>query len=232
MTPRWLSALAALFLNVPLAAAPDAHAIARAVESRYQRAKTLKATFFEAYQEGGGRRISESGTVYFSRPGRMRWEYESPQSKLFVVDGTNAWFYVPANHTASRAKIKQSSDWRTPLGLLAGKADLGQLCRDIELVDPSAAKNDDEKALAAGDVVLRCTPKGDASSSDLKGVTLEVDPQDYLVHVVIREAGDISTEFRFGNWQANIAVPEAQFHFQPPAGVSIVDEGGLQDELH
>ena len=80
---------------------------------------------------------AESGTVYFSRPGRMRWEYESPEQKLFLVDGANAWFYVPADHTASRAKINESSDWRTPLALLAGKADLSQLCRDIQIVDPT-----------------------------------------------------------------------------------------------
>ena len=70
----------------------------------------------------------------------MRWEYESPEQKLFIVDGTNAWFYVPADRTASRAKMKESSDWRTPLALLAGKADLSKLCRSIQLVGADAEK--------------------------------------------------------------------------------------------
>jgi outer membrane lipoprotein carrier protein len=228
MVLRWLS----LLIVTPVLSVPDAHTIMRDLEARYQHAKTLKATFFESYSEGGGRRIAESGTVYFSRPGRMRWEYESPESKLFLVDGTNAWFYVPADGTASRAKVRESSDWRTPIALLAGKANLGELCRQVQLVDPATASKTDEKALTAADFVLRCDPRGDSGNTDLRGVFLEVDPQDYLVRVVIREAGDIETEFRFGNWQENIPLQEAQFHFQPPAGVSVVDEGSLSDEIH
>ncbi len=225
---RWLVVLAL----VPSLAAADAHAIARDLEARYQRARTLKAAFFESYDEGGGRRIAESGTVYFSRPGRMRWEYESPQTKLFLVDGTNVWFYVPADRTASRAKVKESSDWRTPIALLAGKANLDELCRAVRIVDPSSAKSAEEKALATGNTVLRCDPRQDAGDSGLRDVLLEVDPQGYLARVVVRETGGVETEFRFGNWQENISIPEAQFHFQPPPGVSIVDEGSLENEIH
>src|SRR5271155_3049601 len=124
---------AVLFISaVPLTS--DVHSVVRALERRYQHAATLRAVFFERYTDGNGGISAESGTVYFSRPGRMRWEYESPESKLFLVDGTNVWFYVPADRTASRARLKESSDWRTPVALLAGKADLAQMCSHIELV--------------------------------------------------------------------------------------------------
>ena len=154
-----LRSLASIVLML-FAAVPDARTIVRDLEARYQHAQTLKAIFFESYSESGGHRIAESGTVYFSRPGRMRWEYESPQSKLFLVDGTNAWFYIPADHAASRAKVRESSDWRTPIALLAGKANLGELCRQVQLIDPSAGKAPEEKPLAPSDFVLRCDPKG------------------------------------------------------------------------
>lgn len=211
---------------------PTAHDIVRSVESRYQHAKTLKATFFEAYREGGGRRTAESGTVYFSRPGRMRWEYESPEKKLFLVDGTNAWFYIPADHTASRAKVKESSDWRTPVALLAGKADLNELCRDIQLVDPATAKSAEEKPLEPEDYVLHCVPRDAGPNSDLRSIFLEVNPQDYLARVIIHETGDVETEFRFGSWEQNLPIAEAQFHFQPPSGVSVVDENSLSGDVH
>jgi outer membrane lipoprotein carrier protein len=228
MALRWLSSL----ILLSLLGAADSRTIVRDLEAHYQHAKTLKAAFFESYSEGAGRHVAESGTVYFSRPGRMRWEYESPESKLFLVDGTNAWFYVPADRTASRAKVKESSDWRTPIALLAGKANLGELCRQITLVDPAKAVGAGEKALAAGDAVLRCEPRADFAQSGLQSVLLEADAQNYLVRVLIREAGGIETEFRFGNWQENIPLAEGQFHFQPPQGVSIVDEGSLSNELH
>src|SRR6202044_1258440 len=122
-------------------ASPDVNSVRRALEARYQHARTLRASFYERYTDGNGGESSESGTVYFSKPGRMRWEYESPEQKLFIVDGTNVWFYVPADRTASRAKGAESSDWRTPLAFLTGKADLGRLCRSLEVVDATTASS-------------------------------------------------------------------------------------------
>src|SRR5271154_5821312 len=127
---RLLLCTALVFLSAPGPTAPDAAAIRRGIEARYRGAHTLKATFYERFSSGNGGGVAESGTVYFSKPGRMRWEYESPEQKLFLVDGANAWFYVPADHTASRAKLKESSDWRTPIALLAGSANLSKLCRN------------------------------------------------------------------------------------------------------
>ena len=175
---------------------------------------------------------------YFSRPGRMRWDYESPEQKLFSVDGTNVWFYVPADRTASRAKMKESSDWRTPIALLAGKADLSRLCGAIEIVDPSSASADPKEVRPSGpgNIILRCTPRKVSSDGEdanvLRDVLLETDPESHLVRVIIHEAGNVETEFRFGNWQENIPIDEAQFHFQPPPGVTIVDEATLANAIH
>lgn len=215
----------------------DVNSIRRALEDRYHHARTLKAVFFERYSDGNGGVAAESGTVYFSRPGRMRWEYESPQQKLFLVDGTNAWFYVPADHTASRAKMKESSDWRTPLALLAGKADLSELCRKLDAIGPGAPGGGEEKPLTPGDSLLRCIPRDNPPQNSagigvsLPYVLLEADPQARLVRVVIREPGNLETEFRFGNWEENVAIPEVKFHFQPPPGVAIVDEESLANEI-
>jgi outer membrane lipoprotein carrier protein len=217
----------------------DAKSAVRALESRYQHAHTLKASFFERYSDGKGAVQSESGTVYFSRPGRMRWDYESPEQKLFLVDGSNVWFYVPADRTVSRAKMKESSDWRTPIALLVGKADLSRLCRSIEIVAPalSASGKPEDHPVEDGDTVLRCTPRKNSDDSidardSLREVLLEMDSQARLVRVLLREAGNIETEFRFGNWEENFPIPEAQFHFQPPPGVTVVDEATIAGAIH
>ena len=231
--------LAVVAAAIPLGSNTDVKAAVRALESRYARAHTLKASFFERYSDGKGAAQAESGTVYFSRPGRMRWDYESPEQKLFLVDGTNVWFYVPADRTVSRAKMKESSDWRTPIALLVGKADLSRLCRNIEIVAPAsiAGGKPEDRPLQDGDTVLRCTPRsstGDATDStdSLREVLLETDSQARLVRVVLREAGNIETKFRFGNWEENIPIPEAQFHFQPPPGVTVVDEATIAGAIH
>lgn len=232
--------LLAFLLASFAAPAGNANSIRRALELRYQHATTLKAVFFERYTDGNGGIVAESGTVYFSRPGRMRWEYESPEEKLFLVDGTNVWFYVPSDHTASRAKFKESSDWRTPLALLAGKADLAKFCRAISIDDTSAktAKPDD-RPTDPGNTVLRCLPRGqtdgaseDADAGTIKEVLFEASPDAHLVRVLIRQPGNLETEFRFGDWQENIAIPETKFHFVAPPGVAIVDEAKLAGETH
>ena len=170
----------------------------------------------------------------------MRWEYEAPEQKLFVSDGKTVWFYVSSDHTVTRAPIKQSTDWRTPLALLTGKAKLAQLCETLDISS--------EPAGAKGNVILRCRPKGEkekvknpGGTKDSEGslapfdeqfdeVLLEVDPQNgELADVRILQPGGIQLEYRFGNWQENVPLPESLFRFQAPAGVAIVDESKQAD---
>ncbi|MDE3109447.1 MAG: outer membrane lipoprotein carrier protein LolA, partial [Acidobacteriota bacterium] len=148
------------------AGAEAVKSLEHAIEARYRAARTLQAYFYEHYSDGSGGVAAESGTVYFSRPGRMRWDYDAPEKKLFLVDGKNAWLYVPADRTASRAALKESSDWRTPLALLVGKANLSELCANLQIVEPGG-----KSAIAAGfnpapgDDVLRCVPRGESDKN-------------------------------------------------------------------
>src|ERR1700735_5659184 len=227
--------LCVLYLMTGAGSIRNEPAIVRTLEAHYRHAFTLKATFYEKYSDGNGGASAESGTVYFSKPGRMRWEYESPEQKLFIVDGTNVWFYVPADRTAGRAKVSESSDWRTPLAFLTGKIDLGRLCRGIEVVDAATPQSADPgyRSTGAGNSVLRCTPRDNAvdPGERIREVLLESDSDGRLVRVVIRQAGKLETEFRFGNWEENLPIPETQFHFVPPPGVAIVDESTLANSL-
>lgn len=187
----------------------------------------MSAVFFEKFTSGGTSLRAESGRVYFSKPGRMRWDYDSPEKKLFLVDGKNVWYYVPADHTASRTSIKESDDWRTPLALLAGKVKLEQLCGSLQLAQVGGTGTDPElRPTQAGNSVLVCSPRK-ADKDAFRQVLLETNDESQLVRVTIRQPGDIETEFRFGDWKENIPVQESIFHFEPPAGVAIVDDAAL-----
>jgi outer membrane lipoprotein carrier protein len=227
-------AIPLLFLSLFGQTGRQADAVRRALETRYHHASTLKAVFFERYTDGNGGISAESGTVYFSRPDRMRWEYESPEEKLFLVDGTNVWLYVPADHTATRSKVKESSDWRTPLALLTGKADLHKICRSLSIEDVAKDPNSkpDDRPTSPGNTVLRCIPREESKDpgSGISEILFETDPQAHLVRVLVRQPGNLETEFRFGDWQENIPIPEIKFHFVPPRGVEIVDESKLAAE--
>ena len=218
----------------------DAQSVLRALEARYHHAQTLKAAFYERYSDAGSAEggSAESGVVYFSQPGRMRWEYESPEQKLFIVDGANVWFYVPADRTVSRAKVKESSDWRTPLALLTGKSDLSKLCRSIEIIDPAKtpanAEGSEDQPSSPENTVLRCVPRRESADADqeIREVLLESDPESHLVRLIIRQPGNLETEFRFANWEENLPVAETMFHFAPPHGVTVVDESALANQVH
>jgi outer membrane lipoprotein carrier protein len=189
----------------------------RGIEARYHNASALKATFLQRRSEGKRAAEIESGTVYFRKPGRMRWEYESPETKLFVTDGKSAWFFVPADHTVSRAKMKESGDQRIPLALLTGQAKMSRVCKRVELADAPL--------LAVGNTALRCLPRTAGSFLD---ALVEVDAQFRIARITVREPGQIETEFRFSNWEQNPPLADAMFRFQAPPGVAIVEEPSFE----
>ena len=228
--------LCAMLLSFfPLPGGNDAGNLAARMEARYRRATTLQATFLERYSENGTILRTEAGTAYFRRPGKMRWEYDRPEKDLFLVDGKTAWFYVPADHTVTRAPAKQSEDLRTPLALLAGRMKISRICSRVDLAES-------EQPLREGDAVLHCDLRGqgkNTGTSASSGAAFGNDAADAvffevtrdsgeLARIIVRQAAGVAVEFRFENWRFDPPVPESMFHFEPPAGVAIVN-GELPD---
>jgi outer membrane lipoprotein carrier protein len=216
----------------------DTARVVQAIENHYRDATTLSADFLERYSEGGRQEQVESGRVFFARPGRMRWEYQSPESKLFVSDGRILWFYVPQDRSATRQFVKQSDDWRTPLALLTGQVKLSRLCGRIELQGGAP--------LPDGSVVLQCWPRDEKSpaagvsqayganplnaAEGFTEVLLEVNPATgELNDARVQQAGGVELELRFGAWKMNPALPASLFRFEPPAGVAIVPADSAPD---
>ena len=199
-------------------------------QTRYQSARTSSATFLELYSENGRLVRSEAGTAYFRRPSRMRWEYDAPEKNLFLVDGRNAWFYVPADHTVTKVPAKHSADWRTPLALLAGDVKVSKVCSRVALASL-------QKPLDSGDVMLACQLRGEARANSAEdapqkdptrageaSVFLELVPANgELVRVLVNDQGGIGIEFRFKNWNFDAPTAAGQFEFHPPAGVVILN---------
>jgi outer membrane lipoprotein carrier protein len=200
--------------------AEDSQFYVKKLEATYRNAKTLQATFLQEYSEGGRVTRAESGTAYFRRPGKMRWEYAAPEKNLFVVDGKFAWFYVPVDHTVSRVVAKESSDWRTPLALLAGEMKVSRVCAKVEF-SPQQPK---DASLVRLECTLQGTEKDARSGKPHDTAYFEiVKASGELARVTINSAGGLRMEMQFSNWKLNPPAEEAFFHFQPPKGVAIVD---------
>lgn len=199
-------------------------------EERYRHATRLQVTFLERYTENGRLTRMEAGKAFFLRPGKMRWDYESPEKNVFLVDGKNAWFYVPADHTVTRVPAKRSADWRTPLALVVGEMKVSRICNRIGLAERPVPEY-------SADVMLYCEPRGAsnareggdsgrkaASPEARERVYLEVEESSgELVRVLVTDPGGVGLEFRFANWRLNPQLDDSLFRFQVPPGVAIVN---------
>jgi outer membrane lipoprotein carrier protein len=215
----------------------DALPYVKRFETMYRQKRMMKATFLETYTENGHVTRREAGVAYFLRPGKMRWEYQTPEKNLFVSDGKNVWFYVPADHTVTRVPARQSTDWRTPFVFLAGEMKLSRLCARWELATQDQPSTQD-------DVLLSCKlpdnkPAANPARADGLSAERELVPTTVLleivrssgelVRVVVRDPGGVAIEFQFTDWRMNVPANESLFHFSPPLGVALVDGFAAQD---
>ena len=161
---------------------------------------------------------TETGTLWLKKPGKMRWEYRSPREKLFVSDGRDAWFYVPADRQARKTAAKKLEDIRSPLAFLLGKTKLERELQGLSLAP-------DVEPLAPGNVVLRGVPQ--ALADRVSEILLEVTPGHQIARIVIQEVDGAATEYRFGEMKEDIMIGNGRFQFKPPAGTETV-EGGLE----
>ena len=83
-----LAFLLALTAGLPVSQAatrPSPDALARALQDRYDRVGDFTADFVQTYQGGVlSTTATEQGTVLIKKPGKMRWNYTSPETHLFV----------------------------------------------------------------------------------------------------------------------------------------------------
>jgi outer membrane lipoprotein carrier protein len=157
----------------------------------------------------------------------MRWEYASPEPNLYLVDGKWSWFYVPADHTVTRTRARESSDSRTPLALLAGEMRVSRICKTV-ILDRSASSLDAQGAvlrcdLRGSDDSVRATP-GSTPAAHGPYALFEVNRQSgELVRIVVVDSGGVQVEFRFSNWQFDPLLQASKFRFEPSKGIVIVD---------
>lgn len=162
----------------------------------------------------------ESGTLELKKPGRMRWDYQEPQRKLFVSDGKTAWFYVPGEQQVRKSSVKKLDDLRSPLQYLLGKTKLEKEFESLSLAP-------DVKISQAGDVVLRGVPK--AMADRISQVLLEITPEGHFRRIVIEELDGSTTEFEFSGEKTNVTLADGLFKFVPPPGVETVEARGISE---
>lgn len=206
-------ALWLLLVCVANAAAPDLHAVAKAVDEHYNRLRSLQAEFTEIYR-GAGMDRTESGTLWLKKPGKMRWEYRSPRDKLFLSDGKDAWFYLPGDKQARKTPVRKLEDLRSPLGFLLGKTRLEKELHGLAFAPDIAP-------LTPENLVMRGVPQSVADR--VTQVLLEITPENRISRIVIDEVDGSTTEYRFTEQKENVVIGDDRFRFTPPPGVETIE---------
>jgi outer membrane lipoprotein carrier protein len=197
---------ASVFCN---AQTPTAHELALRVDHHYNQLHSLKAAFTESYA-GLGMQRTESGTLLLLKPGRMRWDYNAPPGKLFLLDGKYALFYSPGDPRVQRMQAKQLDDLRSPLRFLLGHTELE---KEIDHLTLAPAPG--------GRFTLAGQPKG--QEQRVSWLSLSVTPEGTITGIEIEETDGAITRFTFTGEVPNAPISANEFRFTPPAGVPVMD---------
>jgi outer membrane lipoprotein carrier protein len=208
----------ALLVSVIAAATPaadqSASELAAAVQKKIDGIKDFSTDFTHTYEGGVLRKqITERGRLLVKKPGKMRWDYTSPETKQFVSDGVKMYSYIPQDKQVIVASVPADDQATTPALFLAGK---GSLTRDFtpSLVDAPAG-------MPAGTRGLKLVPK--TRQQDYDWLMLVVDPGTLAIRgLQTVDAQGGKSSFSFTNLQENVGLADKDFAFKMPRGVDIV----------
>ncbi|HEY0323736.1 MAG TPA: outer membrane lipoprotein carrier protein LolA [Pyrinomonadaceae bacterium] len=182
--------------------------LVKRIEARYGRMSGLAAEFEQVYSAPGGRERRESGRLFLARPRRMRWEYAG---KLFIVNGRDVWFYIPADREATHADTGAVSDERFPFLFLLGQTNLRRAFRSITIAEDGSAASDTR--------TLRLVPRN--NSGGLREVFLDMTTEGRILKVKMVDGAGAVSEISLRNVRENYVAPPESFKFNPPPGVTV-----------
>jgi outer membrane lipoprotein carrier protein len=194
----------------------DAAELARALQRRYDTIKDFSADFVHVYRGGILKReATERGRLLVKKPGKMRWEYTTPEEKLFVADGIKLYTYIPQDRQVVISSLPRDDQATTPALFLAGK---GNLTRDFvpSFADPPAG-------VPPGTRALKLVPN--TPQPEYESIVLAVDSQSLALRglMTIDPQGGAST-FTFANLRENVGIPDKSFVFAIPRGADVVSD--------
>jgi outer membrane lipoprotein carrier protein len=231
MTPRSIALVAAIALWATLAtagsgtsvsaAAPTAQELAQALQKRYDTIRDFSADFEHIYRGGVlKQQLRERGRLRIKKPGKMRWEYSSPERKVFVSDGVKLYSYLPEDKQVIVSSVPQGQT-TSPALFLAGQ---GDLVRDFTVSDSAAPAG-----TPPGTRALKLVPK--TPQPDFDALTLSLDPATLTLRGIesVDSQGGTSS-FLFTNLKENIGAADKEFTFTIPRGVDVITDGSSQSD--
>jgi outer membrane lipoprotein carrier protein len=191
--------------------------LAQNLQKKYAAIKDFSADFVHVYAGGVlKKQISERGHMLIKKPGKMKWEYTTPEPKLFVSDGVKMYSYLPHDKQVIVGSVPQGDQASTPMLFLTGK---GDLTRDF-----SASVVSTPPELPSGAEALKLVPT--ARQPDYDWLIVAVEPRSLaIVGLQTVDAQGGKSSFSFTNLKENVGLTDKDFAFKIPRGVDVVTDG-------
>jgi outer membrane lipoprotein carrier protein len=191
--------------------APEVKALVDRVQAFYEKTQDFTADFKQDYTYKAFKRTqSSSGKVTFKKPALMRWEYEKPGPKTFVLAGDRVFAHDPEAKLLTRAALS-TNQLSASVTFLFG---VGKLENEFSIVKKACAK--------CTGTQLELTPL--VADPRFKKIFLEVDEKTAQVtkSTVIDPDGS-ENAISFIDLKTNVGVDEKHFKLTPPPGTQVQD---------
>jgi len=213
----------AILLMPSLATAqqPDLLEVAQRLQNTYEKALNLIADFEQTTAMKLSSRVRQgSGTMIFLKPGRMRWDYKTPERQVLISDGETISMYFEKSRQMILSNAKDYLQSDVTYSFFAGT---GDILRDFHISEPDFANNEENSLL------LKLIPK--ASHPQVSSMHAWVTQDSFLItHLQIIDHFDTVTDLLFYNIQIDSnnygsrEITEELFNFMPPAGTEIIEQ--------
>lgn len=213
-----LATLVLSLISVPARAQtrPSAEVLAQSLQQRYDKVRDFSADFVHTYRGGALRQqATERGVMAVKKPGKMRWDYSSPEKKRFVSDGVKIYSYIPQDRQVIVSNVPKVDEATTAVMFLAGK---GDVIRDFA---PSFTQGG-----PSGTLALKLVPK--RAERDYDSLVLFLDPTTLQIRALTttdRQGGE--STFTFNNMKENQGLSDKEFAFRIPRGVDVITDAGV-----
>lgn len=177
---------------------------------------TYQATFRQRVLDSEGEVQDENtGSMWLSRPSLFRWEYGGDFPELIVADGNRVWIYdISLEQVTVKEQGSLAND--SPLSILT---DLSLLDEQFEVRDLGV---DDGLAYVELRSVME-EAEFDRVLLGIRGNALEL--------MAMEDTFGLRTEIHILESQRNPEISAELFAFEPPPGVDVVGDIGLDDTL-
>ncbi len=202
----------------PAEAATSLAEVVERVQAACAQTQDLSARFQQTATNRTLNSVQEASGVFLAkRPGKMRWEYQKPEARLFVTDGKTLWAYSPTEKQVVVQDLADAMTSRLPLAFLAGNC---VLTKDFEIGSVEHAGT----LGTPGTRILDLKPK--RPEAGIARMLLEVSTKNYTVEkTTLFDAYGNTTAIALSHLKLNGGLDDQSFRFAPPPGVIVVTPG-------